>query len=395
MSLGWPRTTVLLVIVTGLLFAQKPAVEQAWDFLARDKRPEAMALLRGEVSKHPRNADARLLLGSLLSESGEAAEGILHLREGVRLRPRFALAHNALGEALSDTGDRQAAREEFEKAVTLDPKLAPARENLGLVLLEAGDLPGAAKQLDRAIQLFGEKEAGAYARYLRARVHTASGALNPAETELRRAVAFRPSLAEAWSDLGQVREKLGDDQGALAALQRSVQINPNGAVAHTRLGSLYLRLEKPEDAVVHLERAVQLAPDDQTALNSLQRALREAGQTDRADQVKSRLAEVFRQRDRDSQNALAAVNLNNEGAALEKQGNLAEAAEKYRAALELSPGHAGMRVNYAVALLRLGRWERGLEELRTAIRQDPSNQTYRKALDDALAQAPPQFRRAK
>ena len=40
------------------------------------------------------------------------------------------------------------------------------------------------------------------------------------------------------------------------------------------------------------------------------------------------------------------------------------------------PGHAGMRVNYAIALLKLGRWEQGLEELRAAIRQDPSNQKF-------------------
>ncbi|HYO81307.1 MAG TPA: tetratricopeptide repeat protein, partial [Bryobacteraceae bacterium] len=326
-----------LVAVIGLLFAQKPPVDQAWDLLAGDKRPEAMALLREEVNKHPQNADARLLLGSLLSESGEAADGILHLREGVRLRPRSAMARNALGEALTDVGDLQAAREEFKQAVRLDPKLAQARENLGLVLLEAGDLGGAAKQLDRAIQLYGQKEAGAYTRYLRARVHTASGALKEAESELRSAVALQPRLSEAWSALGQVREKMGDDNGALAALRRSVQVNPAGAVAQTRLGSLYLRLEKPVDAVHHLEQALKLTPDDQTALNNLQRALREAGQTERADQVKARLSELIRSRDRDSQNALVAVNLNNEGAELQKQGKLVEAAEKYRAALSFNP----------------------------------------------------------
>ncbi len=386
----------LLVVSTGILFAQKPApntaIDQAWDLVAHDKRPEAMALLRGEISKHPQNADAQLLLGSLLSESGEAAKGIVHLREGVRLRPRSAIARNALGEALNDVGDLPAARAEFETAVALDPKLAPARENLGLVLLQNQDFAGASKQLDRAIQLYGSKVAAAYARYLRARVHAASGDLKAAETELQSAVALRPDLAEAWSDLGQVRYELDDEKGALAALQRSVEVNPAGAVAQTRLGSLYLRLGRPADAVPHLERAVQLIPDDQTALNSLQRALREAGLPEKADQVKTRLAELIRKRDRDSQNALTAVNLNNEGSELQKQGKLAEAAEKYRAAVELNPGHAGMRVNYAIALLRLGRWERGLAELRTAVRQDPSNQMFQKALEDALSQAPAEFR---
>lgn len=393
MSRCLTRNTILLAVWTALLLAQKPALDQAWDLLARDNRGQAVALLRAEISKHPQNADARLLLGSLLSEDGEAAEGISHLREGVRLRPRSAMARNALGEALRDAADLTGAREEFAKAAVLDPKLAQARENLGAVLLEAGDLLGAAKQLEKAIQLIGEKEDGAYARYLRAKVYTASGAMEQAEKELQRAVALDTKLAAAWSDLGHVREKLGDDQGALAALQRSVAANPDGGVAHTRLGSLCLRLGKLDDAVFHLERAVQLVPDDQTALNSLQRALREAGHAERADQVKSQLAALFRKRDRDSENALAAVNLNNQGAELQKQGKLAEAAEKYRGALALNPGHAGIRVNYAIALLRLGRWERGLEELRTAVRQDPSNQTFHKALQDAMRQAPAHLRR--
>ena len=383
---------VWAVLLAGILYAQKPAVDQAWDLLAQEKRTEAIALLRQEIRKHPANADARLLLGSLLAEAGETADAIAQLREGVRLRPGSAVAHNGLGEALSDAGDLTAAQTAFRKAIELDPRFAQARENLAVVLLESGDAAGAAEQLDRAIRLFGETEASAYSRYLRARVYTDSGEPEKAEAELRRAVALRSGYAEAWSDLGQARRNLGDDAGAAAALERAVEINPDGAVARTRLGSLYLQMARAADAVRHLEQAARLSPDDQTALNSLQLALRETGQTARADEVKSRLAEIFRTRDRASQNALAAVRLNNEGAELEKKGNLAAAAEKYLAALKLNAGHAGIRVNYAVALLRLGRWETGLTELRAAVRQDPSNQKFRRALEDALAQAPPTLR---
>jgi tetratricopeptide (TPR) repeat protein len=383
---------VAAALVAGLLYAQKPAVEQAWDLLARDKRPQATALLQAAIRSHPADGEAHLLLGSLLAESGETAEAISHLREGVRLRPKDALGQNALGEALSDAGDLTGAGDAFRKAVGLDPRFAQARENLGLVLLQAGDLGGAAEQLDRAIQLLGDTEAAANTRYLRARVYTQSGQVREAEKELRRAVTLRPAFAEAWSDLGRTRESLGDDAGALAALQRAVEINPDGAVAQTRLGSLYLQLGNPEQAALHLERAVRLTPEDQTALNSLQLALRAIGKTERAGQVKAQLVEVFRKRDRASQNALSAVKLNNDGAEMEKKGDLAAAAEKYRAALELNPDHAGIRANYAVALLRLGRWEQGLQELRTAVRQDPSNRTFVRALEDALAQAPASLR---
>ena len=85
---------------------------------------------------------------------------------------------------------------------------------------------------------------------------------------------------------------------------------------------------------------------------------------------------------------MAGIELNNQGAALEKAGNLSEALEKYRAALERYPDHVGIRLNFAVALLRLGQWKQGIAELQEVVRRDPNNLPAKKALQEALAQAP-------
>jgi predicted Zn-dependent protease len=81
--------------------------------------------------------------------------------------------------------------------------------------------------------------------------------------------------------------------------------------------------------------------------------------------------------------------MNNEGAELQKDGNLAGALEKYRAALALNPASVPIRVNFAIALLRLGQWTDGLNELHDALLRDISNPKIRAALKDAIAQAPP------
>jgi predicted Zn-dependent protease len=80
--------------------------------------------------------------------------------------------------------------------------------------------------------------------------------------------------------------------------------------------------------------------------------------------------------------------MNNEGAVLEKAGNLQEAMEKYRTALTLDPGHIGIRTNFAAALLRLGQWSQGIGELREALRRDPGNHSLQQALEEALSHAP-------
>ncbi|MFB3779759.1 MAG: tetratricopeptide repeat protein, partial [Bryobacteraceae bacterium] len=143
------------------------------------------------------------------------------------------------------------------------------------------------------------------------------------------------------------------------------------------------------DAVTHLQAAYRLRPKDQSTLYSLQLALRQDGRLEEARRIRDELAEVLRGIDKESQDAFTALRLNNEGASLEKEGNLRGALEKYRAAVDLDPGHAGFRVNYGAALVRLGQWSEGLAQLREALRRDPGNARLKAALDAVLEEAPP------
>ncbi|MGH9665174.1 MAG: tetratricopeptide repeat protein [Bryobacteraceae bacterium] len=84
-----------------LLLAQRAPVERAWDLLGQGKRQEVVRVLQAIIQTNPRDADARLLLGSILSEDGDREGSIEQLTEAVRLRPGSAEAHNALGEAFN------------------------------------------------------------------------------------------------------------------------------------------------------------------------------------------------------------------------------------------------------------------------------------------------------
>ena len=102
----------------------------------------------------------------------------------------------------------------------------------------------------------------------------------------------------------------------------------------------------------------------------------------------SQLADLLRDRDRVNHDKLTAVQLNTNGVALEKSGDLRGAVGKYRDASRLDPSHVGIRINYGVALLRLGQWTEGLDELHQAWQLDPHNEQLRTTLKDALVQAP-------
>jgi tetratricopeptide (TPR) repeat protein len=268
------------------------------------------------------------------------------------------------------------------------PETAQDEVDKGVALLEASKPAAAAIHLDRALKALGHTQAAAYPLYLRAKVYSDENQIHQAAAALEESVALDASIAEAWSDLGMARKLLLNERGALAAFQRAVRLDPADEVAQYRLGAEYLRQGKPGEAVPPLEEACRLNGEDQSALNALQIALRQIGKLDEASKIKAQLADVLRRRDEGSQHALEAVRINNEGAALQKAGDLHAALEKYRAALSLYPEHVGIRVNYAVALLRLGQWTEGLTQLHEALNRDPGNARIKAVLDDALAQAP-------
>ncbi|PYT24738.1 MAG: hypothetical protein DMG57_27600 [Acidobacteria bacterium] len=382
------RLAALLALAcAGLAMAQRPSIDAAWALIAQGKRDEAVVLLRDMIKADPHNADARLLLGSVLMEQGRQVESIAELSEAVRLLPKSAEAHNALGEAYNAFGEPKAARPEFERAAELDPRHAQAHVNLAAILLQQGEVQPAIPHLDQAIRLFGRNSDAAYPHYLRAKIYSEQREAAKAASELQQAVALRPDFAEAWSDLGESRKNLFDSDGALAAFRRAVELNPDDAVAQTRLGSKLLDAHEAHEAVSHLEAAVRLDPKDQSALNALQRALRQDGQSQKAEATKKRLTELLRERDKADQNLVSAIELNNRGANLEKKGDIRGALEKYRTALELQPEHVGIRINLAVALLKVRHWEEGISQMRQALRRDPGNTELQKALEDALAQA--------
>ena len=78
------------MVFAGYLAAENASVEQAWTLLREGHKPEAVVLLRRLIHENPADADARLLLGSVLMEEGQREESIAQLAEALRLRPRSA-----------------------------------------------------------------------------------------------------------------------------------------------------------------------------------------------------------------------------------------------------------------------------------------------------------------
>jgi len=382
---------LIVVLACSELLAQgQSSLERARELVSIGSVDKGEAMLRQTIATDPNNIDARVLLGTTLALQGVRGEAIEQLAEAVRLNPSSATAHNEFGMVLSRFVEVKAARQEFERSLELDPGLAEAHVNLSLVLAQAGELATARDHLDRAIELQGNNPKAAYAHYLRAKIWAAQDQIDKAMVELQRALHLRPDYAEAWSDLGGMKRLALDNAGAIGALQKAVALKPDDALAQYRLGQLYLQGGQAFKAVQHLKQALFYTPNDRATLYNLMLALRKAGRSEEARPIEKRMAELQHQSDRASEVGFAASDLNSEGIQLERLGDIRAALAKYRAALDLDPTGFGFRLNYALALCRLGRWQDGIVELREVLRLDPDNADAAKALYIAVDKAKPQ-----
>ena len=378
---------VALLAGGGLLAFGQQDLKSARELVSKGSFASAVPILRHMVAADPNRADTRMLLGTTLALEGVRGEAIEQMAEASRLQPSSAQTHNAYGKVLGRFLELKAAREEFERALQLDPNLAEAHVNLSLILAQSGDFLEAAEHLDRAIQLQGNNPNAAYAHYLRAKLWSAQGQMEKATGELQKAVQLQADYEQAWSDLGGVRRLALDNAGAIRALQRAVALNPEDALAQYRLGQLYLQNGDSLHAINHLKKALAQTPNDRGSLYNLMLALRKTGQVTEAKAIENRIAALRQQDDRASEVGFAASALNNEGIQLEKSGDVRGALAKYRGALDLDPTGYGFRLNYALALCRLGRWQDGSTELREVLRVDPDNADAAKALYLAVDRA--------
>ena len=375
-------------VLLALSLQSSDPLELAWQLAAGGDRSGAEAVLQKLVTSDSRNTDAHLLYGNLLAEDGKKDEALAELKIAVVQRPQSAEAWNSLGEASNRFKRKEEARDAFERAVLADPHFGIAQSNLARSLYEADEKEQAKDHAMRAIALLADSKEAADAIYLLGKLELNAGNPTKAADYFSQAVRLMPDFASAWSDLGQAKKLLLDNAGAIEAFERAAKLDGNDAVAQYRLGAEYLRQDKPGEALAPLQAAARANADDQSTLNALAMAYQRLGRLEEAAQTRRKLTEVIRRRDLESQNALSALRLNNQGAELEKAGKLKDALDLYRQAVALNGKHAGIRSNYAVALLRLGQWRQGLDEMQRAQDLDPDNKQIERALKDAILQAP-------
>ena len=263
-------------------------IQQALDYLKRNRPLRAEEACRDYLNKHPGCTDHIRLLSLALMKQNRAAEAEEQLRFALSLDPDFPQLYEDLGSALAMQSRFEEAIPEFEKAIQLQPALPLAQKKLGQALVAAGrgaeadeafqeyvdkdperaaiikgvELQREGKH-DEAIGVFrdvlkGNPNSVNAMRHLAVCYWHAKKRLDDAEALLRRATQQAADFTGAWLTLGALLMDMNKYMDAIGAYEKATQLEPKNAEAWAGLGNANARAMYPERAVQAFERSIAI-----------------------------------------------------------------------------------------------------------------------------------------
>ena len=279
----------------------------------------AISTLQSAVAQNSTGAEAYYWLGRSYYEVADYDSAVTQAEKSVALDPKNSLYHQWLGRIYGGKADRDRSfslakkvKKEFEDAVSLNPSNLEARRDLEEYCLDAPWIVGGSK--DEAL----------------AQVN-AIAAIDPVQGHLARAVYDREALKKPDDAENEIRQ-------VLAAKPKTVE-------PYLEVADFFQLQNKPDDMRGAIQAAAAAGPNDARLAyyRGVAGVLSGTNLTDAERDLKSYLASTP---DRSDWPAHAAAR-EWLGRLYETQGKRAEAAEQYRAALQLDPKRKEARTRLA------------------------------------------------
>lgn len=111
--------------------------------------------------------------------------------------------------------------------------------------------------------------------------------LDEAAAAYLQAAHLEPKMTEAYSNLGVIGVKQGQNQKALSYLDHAIRLSPGSAEAHMNRGVALSNLGNRNAAISSLRRAIALKPNYGNAYRNLATLYLQAGKVDSAEYFQS------------------------------------------------------------------------------------------------------------
>ncbi|HUG52675.1 MAG TPA: tetratricopeptide repeat protein [Vicinamibacteria bacterium] len=373
----------------------------------------AIALLRTEVARDPRSAQAHRALARLLLETGRLEEAEAAVRRFHGANPRSAELYETLGDLLAERGRLAEAEAAYGKSVAGRASDALAAElDLAVLQLQRGDGEAARKGFDRLLDAYNESGGRLSSEQLSA-VAAACRHLGAGDPQLFKdalkaydeAIEADPDNLDARVDLAELflekynradaaetakaaldrnpshprallaMARIMDFDGAPGVMEvvgKALKVNPNLAAARVFMAEVLLDQEDHEGAAREAEGLLALNPTSLPALSALAAARYLQGDQVRFEEARGR-ALALNPRNAELYNRLAEMSARNR--------LFRQAVDFAGQAVALDPRSArGLGIR-GLNQLRIGAIEEGRRSLEASFAGDPYNVWIKNTLD--------------
>jgi tetratricopeptide (TPR) repeat protein/S1-C subfamily serine protease len=254
-SLGIPVSTFLALATRLNTQAQKVETTPTPELNQQKIRSIKTAILSVDVSQGNTTAGQWLERGNQLWRLRRYPEAIQAFEEAIKQKPKFIhLAYYGKGLALGWSGKYPEAITAFEQAVKSQPDFVPAWDKLSLFYRYLNQPDKALAAINKAIQLQPNNPNLYNQKYA---VLSNLKRYKEAAAAINKAIELSPRAA-FYNNRGNVRNDLGDKQGAIDDYNQALKFNPNLTQAYYNRGVVHLQLGDKRKAREDLQRAAQL-----------------------------------------------------------------------------------------------------------------------------------------
>jgi Flp pilus assembly protein TadD len=308
-------------------------------YLNQEKPHDALVIAKRLVDSDAANEATRVLYANALRATGDYKEARVQLAQALEKSPDNRDARLQLGMVAF-------AQKRFDEAERVfrqlhDQHRDDERAAIGLVETYA-----AQEQFDRAIKLLRDdlhaSPKSTQLRELLARTSARAGYDDIASTEYRQLADLYPKLAEPRVRLAQIAGRKGNTGEAVKWMEEAVQVEPDNTAALGYLAALLLHTGRPDQAAVRYRHLLKLQPDIPAVLNDLAYAITESS------------------------------------------GNLEEASELIRRAIEKTPESNAFKDTLGWIYFKKNDVNSALQVFESLVRRDPENASFRHHLGATL-----------
>ena len=224
-------------------------LDKANTYLAEGQLAAATIETRNAVKGDQENADARLLLGNLLLQSGDAAGAEKELRKAREFGIQDEHTRSMLARALLSQG-------KLDELLALSPDGLTANDAAHLLVARAmgwfasDELPNARDDAEQALQL---DPSSTDAMLALARFDAAENNMASASDRANKILKSAPEKGEAWDFLGDLERFSNQPEKALASYSNAIEYSARPASPMLKRAQINVQLGNTSDALTDLD----------------------------------------------------------------------------------------------------------------------------------------------